>query len=95
MKTNKAPDKIYLIRNFSNPTALNTTDDHHGGFLYEWYKSREKDADVEYIRNDVFVAKAKEAFCKATCNGYPPRSTCTSLGTCKEYDNFVKLLKEE
>lgn len=39
--------------------------------------------------------EAKEAFCKATCNGHPPRSTCTSLGTCKEYDNFVKFMKGE
>lgn len=37
--------------------------------------------------------RAKEAFCKATCNDNPPRSTCTSLGTCKEYDNFVKFMK--
>lgn len=48
---------------------------------------------IQYIRTDSFINKAKEAFCKATCNGHPPRSTCTSLGTCKEYDNFVKLLK--
>ena len=49
----------------------------------------------EVTTTDAFFKKAKEAFCKATCNGLPPRSTCTSLGTCKEYDNFVKLLKRE
>lgn len=49
----------------------------------------------EVTTTDAFIKKAKEAFCKATCNGHPPRSTCTSLGTCKEYDNFVKLLKRE
>lgn len=53
------------------------------------------DNDIEYIRTDAFMKRAKEAFCKATCNGCPPRSTCTSLGTCREYDNFVKLLKGE
>ena len=53
------------------------------------------DNDVEYIRIDVFMKRAKEAFCKATCNGCPPRSTCSSLGTCRDYDNFVKFLKEE
>lgn len=50
---------------------------------------------IEYTRTDTFIEKAKEAFCKARCNGHPPRSTCTSLGTCKEYDNFVKCLKGE
>ena len=48
-----------------------------------------------YWRTDAFIEKAKEAFCKATCNGHPPRSTCTSLGTCKEHDNFVKYMKGE
>ena len=51
----EAPEKIYLIRNFSTSTALNTTNDHHGKFLNEWYKSREKDTDVEYIRTDLFI----------------------------------------
>lgn len=49
----------------------------------------------KYTRTDAFIEKAKEAFCKATCNGHPPRSTCTSLGTCKEHDNFVKYMKGE
>ena len=46
-------------------------------------------------RTDAFIEKAKEAFCKATCNDHPPRSTCTSLGTCKEHDNFVNYMKGE
>ena len=54
----EAPEKIYLIRNFSSSTALNTTNDHHGKFLNEWYKSREKDADVEYTRTDALIEKA-------------------------------------
>jgi hypothetical protein len=53
----EAPEKIYLIRNFSSSTALNTTNDHHGKFLNEWYKSREKDADVEYTRTDAFIER--------------------------------------
>jgi len=57
MKANEAPEKIYLIRNFSSPTALNTTNDHHGKFLNEWYRSREKDADIEYTRSDAFIEK--------------------------------------
>lgn len=36
----------------------------------------------------------KSAFCIAVCKGCPPRSTCTSLGTCTMYDVFVKLLYE-
>ena len=58
MEVNEAPDKIYLIRNFSSSIALNTTNDHHGKFLNEWYKSREKDADVEYTRTDTVIEKA-------------------------------------
>lgn len=52
-----APEKIYLIRNFSSPTALNTTNDNHEKFLSEWYKSKEKDVDVEYICTDFFINK--------------------------------------
>ena len=56
----QSPEKIYLIRNFPRSTALNTTNDHHGKFLDGWYKSREKDADVEYTRTDVFIDKARK-----------------------------------
>lgn len=54
----EAPEKIYLIRNFTTSTSLNTTNDHRGKYLHEWYKSREKDADVEYTRTDAFIDKA-------------------------------------
>ena len=54
----EAPEKIYLIRNFTTSTSLNTTNDNSGKYLQEWYKSREKDADVEYIRTDAFIEKA-------------------------------------
>lgn len=52
-----APEKIYLIRNFPTSTSLNTTNDYRGKYLQEWYKSREKDADIEYTRTDVFIDK--------------------------------------
>lgn len=52
-----APEKIYLIRNFTTSTSLNTTNDYRGKYLQEWYKSREKDPDVEYIRTDVFIER--------------------------------------
>ena len=58
MKINEAPEKIYLIRNFPSSTSLNTTNDYHGKYLHEWYKSREKDVDVEYIRTDAFIDNA-------------------------------------
>ena len=79
MKAN-APEKIYLDPALDALTKA---------------LSEKTEYDVEYTRTDVFIEKGKEAFCKATCNGHPPRSTCTSLGTCKEYDNFVKFLREE
>lgn len=59
MEINEAPDKIYLIRNISTSTSLNTTNDCHEKYLQEWYNGREKDADVEYIRTDVFIDKLK------------------------------------
>jgi hypothetical protein len=78
MKTNETPVKIYISTSSQDGT---------------YYISNQYKRLIEYIRTDTFIKKMKEAFCKATCNGHPPRSTCTSLGTCKEYDNFVKLLK--
>ena len=54
----EAPEKIYLIRNITSSTSLNTTNDYHGKYLHEWYKSREKDVDVEYVRKDAFIEKA-------------------------------------
>lgn len=85
MKVDKAPKKIIL-------SADRDTKE-----LYaEWVTRDLTDSiKIEYIRTDTFMKKAKEAFCKATCNGYPPQSTCTSLGTCREYDNFVKFLRGE
>lgn len=38
--------------------------------------------------------KAREAFCLATCKGNLHRSTCTSLGTCNEYDEFCKIIRK-
>ena len=53
----EAPEKIYLIRNISTSTSLNTTNDCHEKYLQEWYKGREKDADIEYTRTDVLIEK--------------------------------------
>lgn len=69
MEVNEAPEKIYLIRNYSSPTALNTTNDPHGKFLDWWCTSREKDVDVEYVRTDAFIEKACD-FLKDHLAGY-------------------------
>lgn len=39
--------------------------------------------------------KAREAFCLATCKGKLHRSTCTSLGTCDEYDEFCRIIRKQ
>ena len=36
-----------------------------------------------------------QKFCEEKCKGCPPRSTCTSLGTCKEYDKYCTKLIDE
>lgn len=54
---------------------------------------RNTDEDIEYTRTNTFIEKACEIFCKMRCNDKPPRSTCTSLGTCGEHDEFRKALK--
>lgn len=80
MKAN-VPEKIYLY-----PYSTDG--------IYE-VETKPLEGTNEYIKIETFMKKTKEAFCKATCNGHPPRSTCTSLGTCREYDNFVNYMKGE
>lgn len=90
MKSNEAPEKIYLIRNFPNPTALNTTNYHHGKFLNEWYKSKEKAADVEYIRFDIFMKKILEWIKKGGERG--DAYIVTEFG--EDIIDFVKLAED-
>lgn len=52
MKSNEAPEKIYLQEN--------TTTDCYGEFWPEWFEARAKDSDIEYIRKDAFIKKAYE-----------------------------------
>jgi len=87
----EAPEKIYLIRNFSTPTALNTTNDHHGKFLNEWYKSREKAADIEYIRKDAFIEKACEGI-KHLLSGYIIKNF--NFGNSYEIDTLIEDFKK-
>lgn len=84
MKVNEAPEKLYFP--FENKDDVETL---------ELYSEKYSNEEIEYTRTDAFMKKAKEAFCKAMCQGKPPRSTCTSLGTCKEYDNFINYMKGE
>lgn len=83
MKANEAPEKIILSA------------DRDTQIIYdEWVtKDLTDNIKIEYTRTNAFIEKAKEAFCKAICNGNPPRSTCTSLGTCRAYDRFIKLMR--
>ena len=82
MKANEAPERLYL-----SETIYST-------YLYQ-VPDPDDETAVEYTRTDAFIEKAKEGFCKAMCQGKPPRNTCTSLGTCKEYDDFVNYMKGE
>lgn len=50
--------------------------------------------DQDRIARDEEREKAREAFCLATCKGELHRSTCTSLGTCDEYDEFCKIIRK-
>ena len=49
MKAN-APEKIYLQEN--------TTTDCYDEFWPEWFESRLKDSDIEYVRTDTLIEKA-------------------------------------
>lgn len=85
MKANEAPLKLYISNN----------EKHFNEKCHSASTEKYVDDDIEYTRTDAFVKKACEVFCKIRCKGKPPRSTCTSLGTCKEYDEFKKALKGE
>ena len=81
----EAPEKIYLIRNISTSTSLNTTNDCHEKYLQEWYKGREKDTDIEYIRTDAFIEKA----IKYVANRF------LAPGMDNEIEDFVNYMKGE
>ena len=51
MKANEAPEKIYI---FENPIS-GTPDD-------RWLSKRSDDNDIEYIRTDAFIEKARKWF---------------------------------
>lgn len=86
----EAPEKIYLIRNIPTSTALNTTNDCHEKYLQEWYKCREKDADVEYIRADAFIEKACDYLMDYEFNDSP-----TIADRRKRVDEFRNYMKGE
>lgn len=50
--------------------------------------------DVVKVERERFLREVKEGFCLATCKGHPHRSTCTSLGTCNEYDEFCAIIRK-
>ena len=77
-----APEKLYV----------DVHDNLSDSILYGFTEKR-KDDDIEYTRTDAFIEKACDAFCKVRCKGKPPRSTCTSLGTCRECDDIKNYMK--
>lgn len=88
MKAEEAPEKIYLIRNISTSTSLNTTNDCHEKYLQEWYKGREKDADIEYTRTDAFIEKAVEYIANnMRCDGFTLQ---TKVKFIKGFKNYMK-----
>jgi hypothetical protein len=83
MKGNEAPEKIYV--HIPDDDIVGTASIQKG-VPHEFVTK-------EYIRADVFMEKACDAFCKVRCKGKPPRNTCTSLGTCREHDDFKKTMR--
>ena len=60
---------------------------------HEWLTPDNAKEVAEIARKET-IDKACEAFCKIEC-GKPPRSTCISLETCMNYDDFRKEMMEE
>ena len=85
MKANEAPQKLYVNFRF-----IETHPESHQPLVT---KQGINKYNIEYIRKDAFINNVCDAFCKVRCKGKPPRSTCTSLGTCIEYDEFKKAIK--
>ena len=77
MKTNEAPEKIYLQEN--------TTTDCYGEFWPEWFEARGKDTDIEYTRTDVFIKKACNAYCKVCKMPNCRSNECKLLSNFKEH----------
>ena len=50
MKTNEAPEKIYLQDSMSTDTI--------GDLWPEWFDAKVSDNSIEYIRTDAFIEKA-------------------------------------
>ena len=82
MEANEAPEKIYLQEN--------TTTDCYGEFWPEWFEARAKDSDIEYIRTDAFIEKAKEYLMEYEFNDSP-----TIADRRKRVDEFIKYMKGE
>lgn len=91
MKTNEAPEKIYLIRNITRPTSLNCTNDCRDKYLQEWYKVKEKDTDIEYTRTDAFIEKAINFVEMLGC-GFTITDNITH--TCYDKEQMIEDFKE-
>ncbi len=88
IRDKEAPNKIYLIRNIPSNTSLNTCDDQHEKYRPEWYKTREKDIDIEYIRTDVVCKALQETM-------YEARMFEGRLHRDEVINNFINSFKEK
>lgn len=81
MKVN-APEKIYLQEN--------TTTDCYGEFWPEWFEARAKDSDIEYIRTDAFIKRAKKWFEKQNEWFDPNGNRHCDLNDFDDFKNYMK-----
>jgi hypothetical protein len=73
----KAPEKLYV----------DTNDDFSDSVLYGFTEKCKND-DIEYIRKDVFIEKARDAYCKV-CK----MPNCRT-NECKMIEDFKKYIEE-
>ena len=81
--TKEAPEKIYL---FENPVTESPDD--------RWLSTRSDDADIEYIRTDVFIEKACEflkSYRQDTCDGLGYIAGIVNDETIKDFKKYMKV----
>ena len=74
----EAPEKLYV-----------DTDDRLSDSILYGFTEKRKDDDIEYIRKDVFIGKARDAYCKV-CK----MPNCRT-NECKMIEDFKNYMTEE
>ena len=78
----KIPKKVYI-------------DDFGSGFSHGWHTEHSYEKDIEYVRKDVFIENACDAYCKV-CGHYPqlvPIHICRQ--DCDYFKDFKNHMKGE